>query len=196
MRRPSLSFWFALWLALVYLGTGRQFLLPLLIALVASIASRKLLFERVLQRSAPENAAVVITGCSTGFGKSFAIDLAQRGLTVGMLFQFASKPLTNPRQRRCLRASAASRMARHSWPRAPPLTAIASCPSFLVSSHWAVSESSVESMWALLDADVTKEEQIAAAVEFVRGRLEGDNKRLFALINNAGVHMLGARTCC
>jgi len=58
------------------------FMLPLVIAGVLSVVARKFLFETILQTPPPIGASVLITGCSSGFGKGFAQRLAQHGLVV------------------------------------------------------------------------------------------------------------------
>jgi len=55
---------------------------PLIIAAILSLVARKYVFETVLQNPPPAGAAVLITGCSSGFGKGFAQRLTQQGLVV------------------------------------------------------------------------------------------------------------------
>jgi len=78
LRQRSFIYAFAL---LMILSTNAFFSVPIyLIALVATYFIRNHYFNQVLP--VPRNAAVVITGCSTGIGRDAAFRLADIGFTV------------------------------------------------------------------------------------------------------------------
>jgi NAD(P)-dependent dehydrogenase (short-subunit alcohol dehydrogenase family) len=82
MRRPSGIFWLALLLLGWLFGTFWSVFWTTLAAAVVAILARKYLFETVLQNPVPMNTAVLVTGCSTGFGREFVLDLSARGFRV------------------------------------------------------------------------------------------------------------------
>jgi NAD(P)-dependent dehydrogenase (short-subunit alcohol dehydrogenase family) len=82
MRRPSAIFYGALFFICWICGTTSTVLLTLLFAAAIAVIARMYLFEHVLQVPVPSNAAVLVTGCSSGFGREMVIDLSARGFLV------------------------------------------------------------------------------------------------------------------
>eukprot|EP01128_Nolandella_sp_AFSM9_P009878 TRINITY_DN656_c0_g1_i1.p1 TRINITY_DN656_c0_g1~~TRINITY_DN656_c0_g1_i1.p1 ORF type:complete len:343 (-),score=85.30 TRINITY_DN656_c0_g1_i1:68-1096(-) len=83
MRRPSLVFY--IFLVTITLYTGfLSFFVPLGLAAVAAILARFFVFEKLafFRGEVPKNIAVVVTGCSSGFGHDLAISLAKKGVLV------------------------------------------------------------------------------------------------------------------
>jgi NAD(P)-dependent dehydrogenase (short-subunit alcohol dehydrogenase family) len=82
MRRPSFVF-YVLFLGLNYfLGTLWYLLLTALVSVGLAVAVKRFVFWKYLTLDPPTNAAVLITGTSTGIGRGFALRLARSGVTV------------------------------------------------------------------------------------------------------------------
>jgi len=84
MRKPSSIFYFLLLLIFYTFDISFfwNFFLPICVAWIGAILIRRFFFETILQLPPPPNDIVVVTGSSTGFGREFAIGLANKCLTV------------------------------------------------------------------------------------------------------------------
>lgn len=81
MRRPSLCFYVALFLFLYWTSSCTLFVEGFLVAVSAAFIIRHVLAKYALS-DPPAKAAILITGCSSGFGRMFALRLAARGVLV------------------------------------------------------------------------------------------------------------------
>ncbi len=155
MRRPSLFFYIALSILLLYHDLLYLSVWIIFASILVAFLVRKYVFETLLQNAPPKNAAVLITGTSSGFGRAFALHLSQMGFLVfagvrnkddgASLVDEANKSDNNARCSALIR------------------------PIIL---------------------DVTKREHIEDAVLSVRSVLEKEDRQLFALVNNAGIHIM------
>ncbi len=82
MHRPSVIFFLVLLLLLLYHELLHAISWIFFSAILAAYLVRKLIFEGLLQNAPPKNAAVLITGTSSGFGRLFALNLAKKGILV------------------------------------------------------------------------------------------------------------------
>lgn len=151
MKRPSLTFYALLFFLLVVFDVFWPALAALALALIGSIMLRHLGFQRFLLTAPPSNAAVLVTGTSTGFGRVFVQCLARQGILVFAGVRKLSDGVSLQEQE-------------------PEASRSNIVPIIL---------------------DVTKLDDISASVKQVGEILAKRNKRLFALINNAGIQVGG-----
>jgi len=82
MRKPSVPFYVLFFFLLILFRALAGFFAAIILAAILSVIVRRYLFEKVLQLQPPQNAAILITGTSSGFGQLFSYRFASHGILV------------------------------------------------------------------------------------------------------------------